>query len=59
MTFDEWWQKNQGKYTADACHMSEYHMAAWVWEESTKQRSSSPSAVATMAAIAADNAAKR
>jgi len=32
-TFDEWWEKNQGKYTADALHMSEYHIVLWAWTE--------------------------
>jgi len=30
-TFDQWWEQNEAKYSADACHMSEYHMASTVW----------------------------
>lgn len=36
MTFDEWWEKNKEQYSADACHMSEYHMASLVWAEAKK-----------------------
>lgn len=31
-TFDEWWNAHGAQYSADACHMSEYHMAHVVWE---------------------------
>lgn len=31
LTFDEWWNKNESQFTADSCHMSEYHMASVVW----------------------------
>ena len=30
--FDEWWDGNEAQYTADSCHMSDYHMAKTVWE---------------------------
>lgn len=31
MTFEQWWEANEKQYSADACHMSEYHMASVVW----------------------------
>ena len=31
MTFEEWWDKNEKQFSADACHVSEYHMASVVW----------------------------
>jgi hypothetical protein len=30
--FEKWWAENGVKYSADALHMSEYHMAHFVWE---------------------------
>lgn len=36
MTFDEWWNLNEKQFTADSCHMSEYHMASVVWEAAFK-----------------------
>jgi hypothetical protein len=30
-TFDQWWEQHGAKYSADACHMSEFHMASTVW----------------------------
>lgn len=36
MTFDQWWGNNEKQYSADACHMSEYHMASVVWEAAKK-----------------------
>ena len=34
MTFEDWWSKNESRYTNDALHMSEFHMASVVWEAS-------------------------
>lgn len=31
MTFEQWWEQNEKQYSADACHMSEFHMASVVW----------------------------
>lgn len=39
-SFEEWWKANEKQYSADACHMSEYHMASVVWEAASAQRSS-------------------
>lgn len=30
-TFEQWWEKHEAQYSADACHMSEFHMASTVW----------------------------
>ena len=30
--FEEWWDENEKQFMADACHMSEFHMASVVWE---------------------------
>ena len=37
MTFDEWWDINEKQYSADSCHMSEYHMAHFVWKAAFKE----------------------
>lgn len=31
-TFDVWWKDNEQRYSDDALHMSEYHMASVVWD---------------------------
>ncbi len=36
MTFEEWWDANEKQFTADSCHMSEYHMASVVWDASKR-----------------------
>jgi hypothetical protein len=37
MTFNEWWNANGAKYSADALHMSEYHMAYVVWDAACRE----------------------
>lgn len=36
--FDEWWNKNEAQFTADSCHMSQYHMASVVWAAAVKSQ---------------------
>lgn len=31
MTFDEWWDAHEVQYINDSLHMSDYHMAFFVW----------------------------
>jgi len=35
--FDAWWDKNEAQFSADACHMSEYHMASVAFLAGTPQ----------------------
>lgn len=38
MTFEEWWNVNGRRYSEDACHMSEYHMAKVLWDAALQAR---------------------